>query len=171
MDGPEPQLIPTNSPVRITHIDSIGKTTKQFAYKLDAVAKTPKKDFLVNGLTDILEYEKDKFFIIERSYASGLGNQGNTIRIYKADATDATNILEIDGLIDAKYVPATKELLFDFEQVRSQLTNKSIDNIEGICFGPKLENGNKTLILVSDNNFNSLGEQLNQFILLEIQLN
>ena len=52
--------------------------------------------------------------------------------------------------------------------LRDKLTNHIIDNIEGISFGPTLYNGNKSLLLVADNNFNKFGDQLNQFILLEI---
>ena len=136
--------------------------------QLDPIAKVPKDNFAVNGLTDLLEYDTDKFFVIERSYSSGLGNQGNTIRIFKVIAIEATNTLTVERLKNANYRTATKELLFDFEEVRDQLTTKSIDNIEGISFGPILPNGNKTILLVADNNFNKLGEQLNQFILLEI---
>ena len=43
-----------------------------------------------------------------------------------------------------------------------------IDNIEGITLGPKLSNGNQSLILVADDNFQVYGKQLNQFLLLEI---
>ena len=168
-DGPEPKIEKTNSPVRITYIDGVTKIpAKQFALQLDPIAKVPKDNFAVNGLTDLLEYETDKFFVIERSYSSGLGNQGNTIKIFKVSASEATNTLGIERLNNADYRTATKELLFDFEEVRDQLTNESIDNIEGISFGPILPNGNKTMLLVADNNFNKLGEQLNQFILLEI---
>ncbi len=169
IDGPEPKLIPTNSPVRITYVNTgTNKIEKQFGYLLDPIAKEPKGDFAVNGLSDILEYAKDQFFAIERSYSSGLGNQGNTIKIFNVDATKATNILKIKSLKDKDYERATKELLFDFESVRDKLTNNSIDNIEGITFGPTSPNGNRTLLLVADNNFNRLEKQLNQFILLEI---
>jgi len=168
-DGPEPQLKKTISPVRITHINTItDEADFQFAYLLDPIAKQPKNEFAVNGLTDILEYDKDKFFVLERSYSSGLGNQGNTIKVFKVDATKATNTLKMDSLNEMNYTSATKELLLDFERFRDKLTNNSIDNIEGISFGPNLANGNKSLLLVSDNNFNRLGKQLNQFILLEI---
>ena len=169
IDGPEPQLIKTNSPVRITYIDALtNKAVNQFAYLLDPIAKQPKGDFAVNGLTDILEYDKNKFFVIERSYSSGWGNQSNTIKIFNIDATEVTNTLEMDNLSEDDYIPATKELLLDFENLRDKLTHNRIDNIEGISFGPILSNGNKTLILVSDNNFNRFEKQLNQFILLEI---
>ncbi len=169
VDGPEPQLIKTNSPVRITYVDATShQPEKQFAYALDSITKQPKGNFAVNGLTDILEYTKDNFFIIERSYSSGLGTQGNTVKIFKATISKATNILEFSNLKGANYITATKELIFDFEKIRDQLTNNSVDNIEGITFGPTLPNGNRTLLLVSDNNFSKFEKQLNQFILLEI---
>lgn len=168
-DGPEPKITATKSPIRITYIDNqTKKPTKQFTYLLDKIAKKPNGNFAVNGLTDILEYKSNHFFVIERSYSSGLGTQGNTIKIFSIDTSKATNTLTNNNLLTSDYIPATKVLLFDFESVRSLLTNESIDNIEGITFGPKLKNGNNTLILVADNNFNKLGKQLNQFIILEI---
>ncbi|MBT8385257.1 MAG: esterase-like activity of phytase family protein, partial [Bacteroidia bacterium] len=168
-DGVEPALVITNSPVRITYIDEESNLpTKAFAYQLGLIAKAPKGNFAVNGLTDILMYEKDKFYVVERSYSSGLGNQGNTVKIFNVDASKATNIFDFDTLKEGSYIPAKKELLFDFESIKDSLTEKSIDNIEGISFGPSLANKNKTLLLVADNNFNKLGPQKNQFILLEI---
>jgi len=172
IDGPEPKITTTKSPIRITYIDNqTKKPTKQFTFLLDKIDKKPLSDFAVNGLTDILEYRLNQFFVIERSYSSGLGNQGNTIKIFNIDASKASNTLTNNNLLNSNYIPATKALLFDFESVRDLLTDKSIDNIEGITFGPKLENGNRTLILVADNNFNKLGKQLNQFMLLEILTN
>ena len=168
-DGPEPKITQTNSPVRITYIDaSSKKPEKQFAYNLDLITKPPMGSFAVNGLTEILEYKEDEFLVIERSYSSGLGNQSNTIKIFKITASKASNTLAVNSLLNSNYRPATKELLFDFESVRNQLTDRSIDNIEGISFGPILSNGNKSLLLIADNNFNKLGKQLNQFILMEI---
>ena len=168
-DGPEPKLTETKSPVRITYVDSkTQKPTKQFAYLLDKIAKKPKGNFAVNGLTDLIEYEKDKFIVIERSFSSGLGTLGNTVKLFKIDAAKATNTLTRNNLKDVNYLVAKKELLFDFESVRGWLTDNIIDNVEGVSLGPTLENGNKTLILVADNNFNKLGLQLNQFVLLEI---
>lgn len=171
-DGSEPQFSPTKSPVRITYINSKTKRPeKQFAYFLDAVAKKAVGNFSVNGLTDLIQYDKNTFLVIERSYSSGLGSQGNTIKLFMVDASKTTNTLNIDSLKNADFVAARKELLLNFEDLRDQLTNHSIDNIEGITFGPLLPNGNKSLILISDNNFNKLEKQLNQFILLELDPN
>ena len=59
-------------------------------------------------------------------------------------------------------------MLVNFEDFKAHLTEGIIDNIEGITLGPVLENGNGSLVLVSDDNFQLYGKQLNQFILLEI---
>ena len=169
VDGPEPQFTPTKSPIRITYISSITKSAeKQFAYFLEPLAKKAMGNFSVNGLTDLVQYNANTFLILERSYSSGLGNQGNTIKLFKANVSDVTNTINMNILKDSEFIPAKKKLLVNFENLRDRLTDKSIDNIEGITFGPKLLNGHQSLILVSDNNFNILGKQFNQFILLEL---
>lgn len=41
-----------------------------------------------------------------------------------------------------------------------------IDNVEGITFGPKLANGNQSLVLVTDNNFSD--KQKTQVLVFEV---
>lgn len=167
-DGPKPNFKETTSPVRFTYFNKAGEATKQFAYLLDRVGKIPLGDFAVNGVTDVLAYAKNKFLIIERSYSSGYGNQGNVIKLYAVDHTNAVNTINYKRLTKGNYYSVKKELIFDFSTVQEQLTNKSIDNIEGLCFGPTLPNGNRSIILISDNNFNKDKNQINQFILMEV---
>lgn len=170
-DGPKPKLIRTKSPVRITYFDKKSKqAVKQFPYLLEPIAKIPWLYFAVNGVSDLLQYAPNKFLIVERGFAAGHGSNGNTVRIFDVDATMATNTLEKSNLNVAFYNPAKKELVFDFKWIAEFLSREFIDNIEGITFGPRLPNGNRSLILISDNNFNSLGEQLNQVILMEFKI-
>lgn len=170
-DGDEPQLTKGNYPVRISKINkNTGTLNFQFAYQLEPIPKNskPSNKFIVNGLPEILEIENNRFLFVERAYASGHKNGGNTVKIFLVDASNASDISKIESLKKANYIPATKTLLFDFESIRSQLTNGIVDNIEGITFGKNLANGNRTLIVVSDNNFNKFSKQLNQIIVLEI---
>ncbi|MBW1297536.1 esterase-like activity of phytase family protein [Aquimarina litoralis] len=169
LDGKEPTFQSSGAPVRITHFDiNTRKTDFQFTYPLDKLTKDPKEKFGVNGVTDLLQLSKNKFIIIERGYAAGYGTQGNTVRLYLADLKNATNTLGFDKLKNQKYQVAKKQLLFDFESVRSKLTNHIVDNIEGITLGPILSNGNQSLILIADNNFSPVSKQINQLILLEL---
>lgn len=169
-DGEEPTFHKTQSPIRITYFDNqTKKATKQFAYQLEKIDKPAKGKVNLNGVTAILEYAENRFLVIERIYQSGYGTLGNAVRIFKATVEGtSTNTLDIQSLRDKKYIPLKKELLFDFESVKNKLTDGIIDNIEGITFGPKLYNGNQSLVLVSDDNFQLYGKQLNQFLLLEI---
>ena len=169
-DGVEPGFTKTQSPVRITYFNTATKkASKQFAYQLEPISKVAKGNINLNGVTAILEYAENKFFIIERTYQNGYGAYGNIIRIFDAEITlETTNILGSEGLINSKFTPLTKRLLVNFEDFKEHLTEGIIDNIEGITLGPVLENGNESLVLVSDDNFQLYGKQLNQFILLEI---
>lgn len=169
-DGEEPTFHKTQSPIRITYFNKEKKEAeKQYAYELEKIDKPSKGNVNLNGVTSILEYKKGVFFVIERIYQSGYGSYGNVVRIFKASVEkETTNTLEVSSLKNQKYVPLKKELLIDFSAVQEKLTDGIIDNIEGITFGPNLSNGNQSVILVSDDNFQVYGKQLNQFILLEI---
>ena len=170
VDGAAPTFKKTSSPIRITYFDKkTKKAIKQFAYKLEQIDKPMKGNVNVNGVTAILEYKEGSFLVVERAYKSGFGPFGNTVKIFEASIDQkTTNILGIDSLRVSKYVSLKKRLVFNFNDVKQQLTEGIIDNIEGITFGPKLANGNQSLLLVSDNNFQAFGQQLNQFILMEI---
>jgi len=169
LDGSKPKLFPTKSPIRITHFNTeTGQATDQFVMELEGITKIPWKYFAVNGLTELIEYSPKKFLVLERAFSAGHGSFGNTVRIFDVNAEGASNTLELENLRIEKYKEATKQLVFDFKSVKKKLTEGIIDNIEGMTFGPELPNGNRTLILISDNNFNSLGKQLNQVILMEV---
>ncbi|MBQ0732984.1 esterase-like activity of phytase family protein [Aquimarina celericrescens] len=170
-DGPEPTTTDTESPVRITFLNkTTGIAERQFAYELDPVARAAMfgTSFEVNGLVEIIEYDNNKFLALERSFASGYLDGGNNVKIYKIDATNATNTLNINSLATETYAKATKTLLFDFETIRSQLTRSTVDNLEGITFGAELEDGSRTLAVISDNNFNSFFPQLTQLIVFRV---
>ncbi len=170
-DGPKPKIYATNSSVRITKFNKETQAAEsQFAYKLDGISKLPINWFAVNGVTEILEYAKDKFLVLERAYSAGYGSNGNTVKIFDVDASKATNTLKMKNLRKSDYQNAEKRLVFDFKSVKNFLTEETIDNIEGMTFGPDLPNGKKSLILVSDDNFSSFSDQITQFILLELEI-
>lgn len=169
-DGEEPTFTETQSPIRITYFDKLTqKATKQFAYQLENITKLAKGDINLNGVTAILEYKENHFFIVERTYQNGYGSHGNIVRVFEASIDkESTNVIDIESLKETNFIPLKKKLIFNFSDVSDKLTEGIIDNIEGITFGPKLLNGNQSLLLISDDNFQVYGKQLNQFILMEI---
>lgn len=169
-DGPTSKLYRTTSPIRVTYFNTTSKSpVKQFAYLLGSLRNFPLLPFGINGVSAILEYDSGQFLVLERSFIAG---HGFGAQLFLANSRQASNTLDKNNLrkkIKKKEItPAEKRLLFDFRSIRRQLHHKKLDNLEGIALGPKLANGHQTLILISDNNFNSPLNQLNQVILMEI---
>ncbi len=164
-DGSEAGYPHTHSPLRFTYYDTKTKqATKEFIYELSPLPLQNTSNNDMNGVSDILEYKENEFLVIERAFQSK-----NVIRIFKVSVEEnSTNSLNMNSLNYAEYIPLKKELIFDFESIRTELTNQKIDNIEGVTFGETLPNGNKTIIFISDDNFQNYGLQLNQFILFEL---
>ncbi len=162
-DGPRAMLIDTTAWIRFFKYDvKSKKQLQQYAYKLDPVAypATPSDAFKINGIPDILSMGNNKLLVMERSFSTG--KMACTIKIYKADLSNATNIRNNKSLQQhTHFTPASKQLILNFNNLGIY-----VDNVEGMTFGPNLPNGHKTLVCVADNNFAVL--EKTQFFLFEI---
>lgn len=164
-DGPAATLA-TASPARILRYNlANGTLQKQYVYMTDRVAETPvpATAFSVNGLVELLPLDDDHLIAMERSFSVGAPGTGNKIRLYSVDLDDATDVNGLDRLADARRPvrPVHKELLFDLDALGLPL-----DNVEGMVLGPRLPDGRRSLVLVSDNNF--AAAQFTQFLLFAI---
>lgn len=147
---------------RITVQTRTGQLLAQYPYKMEPVfaESRPQPDLGMNGIASILAVDPvdpAKVLVLERSFVFGVGNK---IRIYEADLRGATNVLDAP-LGNAR--PAAKRLLVDLADVGL----RNIDNVEAMTWGPRLPSGERTLILVSDNNF--ADNQITQFIALAVR--
>jgi hypothetical protein len=134
----------------------------QYAYQIDPVPypANPPGAFKVNGVSDILYVGNNKFIVVERAWSTG--RVPSDIRIYIADATKADDISSIASIRSQPLHRSMKKtLLLDFNTI-----GRFVDNIEGVTFGPVLPNGHRSLIFVSDDNFDK--RQKTQFLLFEI---
>lgn len=162
-DGP--LATPDNgSVVRITRLDRAGKVLGQYAYPIEPVASRPAPGREAdNGVSEILAVNDHQVLVVERAgVANADGVYTNHVRIYAMDTEGATDIQAIAALAGAVYVPARKRLLLDLE--KSGLPR--VDNIEGISWGPRLENGRRSLVMISDDNFNP--QQVTQILAFEV---
>jgi hypothetical protein len=137
------------------------KNTAQFGYQLEPIARepNPKGAFGVNGVSAIQYYGKNQLLVVERSYSSG--TQACTIKVFLCDLKKATNVKNHPSLQNQKIELASKKLILNMDDL-----GIFIDNIEGLSFGPKLANGNPSIIFVSDNNFSD--KQKTQLLVFEL---
>jgi hypothetical protein len=149
---------------RVTQYDRSGNVLKQIAYPIDAIPVAPATGKSAdNGVSEMLAVDDHRFLMIERAGVQGAdGNYKDYIRLYEMDVSNATDINAIASLKGATFTAATKRLVLDL----TTLNLPVLDNIEGIAWGPKLANGHDSLVLVSDDNFNST--QVTQFLAFDV---
>jgi hypothetical protein len=154
---------------RFTKFDLTGKVIGQYAYPVDPIQRKPAQPDSDNGVSEILALDSNRLLVIERSGVHGLDGKWTLyIRLYEADAEGATDVSGLSALKGADYKPLKKRLVLDLSKM-PELGSKdlqTVDNIEGVSFGPTLADGNRSLVLVSDNNFNKY--QVTQFLAFEV---
>jgi hypothetical protein len=152
------------SVTRITRMSRRGRVLGQYAYYVNPIpAKLASGKFADNGISEILALDDRRLLVLERSAVEGETSWKNYIRIYEADIARATNVSGVRSLRKATYTLTTKRFLLDLS---NDPAIGHVNNIEGMAFGPRLANGNRSLVLVSDNNFNPA--QVTQFLAFEV---
>jgi hypothetical protein len=149
---------------RLTRLDRDDKVLAQFAYPLDPIQAVPTGKNGDNGIGEILALDDTHALVLERSGVEGAdGIWKLYIRIYAIDTAGATEIAAVPSLASANYIPVAKRLVIDLAKTADI---GPVDNIEGMSWGPTLADGKRSLVLVSDNNFNPA--QVTQFLAFEI---
>ncbi len=148
--------------IRLLHyvINSIGSPilVAEHLYLLDAA----EPEIISNGLTELLSLSKEGYFLsLERTF----GFIGVGAKIYQVVVGNATDTSNIGSLEDISNIQALKKkLLFDLKNLDIDL-----DNVEGMTLGSRLPDGSRSLILITDDNFNA--EQETQLLLFRLKEN
>jgi len=159
-DGPA--ATPTNGSVaRILRfrLDE-GQFARAFASPVDPVTAVPvpPSAFSVNGLVELLPLNNQFLLAMERSFSVGVGN---AVTLHIVGLPGAEDVSTLDSLAGADIQAVTKTEVLDLTTL-----GLTLDNLEGMTFGPGLANGRKSLLIVSDNNFTP--GQVSQFLLFAV---
>lgn len=140
--------------VRLQKFDGAMRPLAQYAYTVDPYPKRIASPFFlagsdVSGLSELLALEDGRLLALERSFAGDSAGYANfRIRIYVVDVKGATDVSQGElaaGLVGRVYTPARKTLLWE---LNSGFTNS---NFEGMALGERLANGDRSLLLIADN--------------------
>ena len=140
---------------------SFGAFIAQYAYPVDPAPHGAIVPIVaaLNGVTEMLALTPSRFLVLERAYAVGFGFRA---KLFESSIDGATDIKDTAALAQTPAIkPMKKRLVLDFATL-----GIAIDNLEGVCFGPTLANGHRTLVFVSDDNFNP--GQITQFLAFEV---
>ncbi len=138
-------------PLHKGQYDTAKRTTYEYPFSRCSCSHGIFNGMMGNGVSEILAFKDDpnKLLVLERCFS---GFQVHVL-LFLATIPPTGNKIQ-------------KELLFNFNSnSKFDAANKSFapDNLEGMAWGP-LENGKRTLYMVSDNNYNYF--QKNQVVKL-----
>jgi hypothetical protein len=156
-ENPEPQ-----SSIRFLHygINPIGEPllVAEHLYLLEPNSE----GVIYNGLTGLTTLDREGYFLsLERTF--GLYGHGAKIfQVVVGNATDTSRVESLRGN-PSTIQPMQKQLLLDLSSL-----GISLDNLEGITIGPRLQDGSLSLLLVSDDNFRD--DQVTQFLLFRLKI-
>ena len=138
-----------------------GEVDRTFVYPVDAVAAepVPPTAFSVNGLVELLPLNNQFLLAMERSFSVGVGN---AVTLHLVGLPGADDVTGLDSLVGADVQPVTKTEVLDLNTL-----GLTLDNLEGMTFGPRLADGRRSLLIVSDNNFTP--GQVSQFLLFAVR--
>ena len=146
------------SPVRIVKYSKSGKVLGHYPYLVSPVPNPTGLRTLKggNGLVELLALDENTLLTMERSWVATLKKV--YIRIYQVNLEEGVDVSLVESLRTVgKDIPFLKKtLVLDLETLLPLPDEeyRSLDNIEGMSFGPDLPDGSQTLFLVSDGNFN-----------------
>ena len=149
---------------RILKIDLLTGETHEYVYVLDAINRG-------QGVCEILAINDHEFLVVERDNRSNLQTppQAPTRKtIYKINLTGATDVSGIAslpaGALPAGVTPVGKQLFINLLDADLNLAATIPEKIEGLAWGPDLEDGRHVLYVISDNDLNpSLATQIYAF--------
>ena len=153
--------------IRISHLNKDGTVVAQYPYRME--------DMLNNGVSELLAINNKSFLVMERAWdgkspqTEPTSESHNSIRIYRVELADATDISGQETLTSGSVQPVSKTLIFDSKSLADVLNtwDTKVDNVEGMSFGPKLPDGHSSLIIVSDDNFLT-SQRKTQFIVFRV---
>jgi len=132
----------TSTKVRLQALTPGGVSAGQWGYTVSGDIVEGTVGNVNAGVSDLVALPGGSLLVLERSAGLVSGSLDFRDRIFLVDVTGATDVTGRASLTAGGYVPAAKTLLWEgfFPD----------DNFEGIALGPLLPNGDRSLLLVSD---------------------
>lgn len=113
----------------------------QWVYRTGRVKGGTFHGVSASGVSDLCELPDGTLIVLEREMSRTILPRFR-MRLYQVDFTGATEVSGIAALKGAEWKPVRKSRIYE------ELTGRA--NYEGMCLGPELPDGSRTLILVSD---------------------
>lgn len=141
--------------LRFTQMDRQGRLLRQVAYPLEPLPTGERSPHDQNGVAEILALDDERLLVLERSIllAPRTRKANSLARLFVVDLKSASDIQNLSTLEGQDFRPLHKRQLLEI----ADLGLAHQDMLEGMAWGPRLPDGRRSLVLVSDDNFDQFG--------------
>ncbi|MFO1002428.1 MAG: esterase-like activity of phytase family protein [Planctomycetaceae bacterium] len=134
---------------RLIQIELATGRIKEFVYRMDSPD---------NGNSEILACGPDQYLVLERDSQSG--ESAGYRKLIRIDLSHATDVVTREtlpsGELPPEIVAVERSVYLDFLAPQWKLAGATMpEKIEGLTYGPALADGRKTLLVGTDNDFES----------------
>jgi hypothetical protein len=133
---------------RILEVDTVTGDAREFLYTLDDKS---------NGVSEIVAVNEHQFLVLERDGRAG--SQATFKKLFLIDITGATDVRAVKQLpttgVPTGVTAVAKSQFLDMLDPAFGLAGATFpEKLEGLAFGPDLDDGRHLLIITNDNDFN-----------------
>jgi hypothetical protein len=152
LKGDGEQATPENgakNKLRLLTFDDSLTLKGQYFYEMDAPEAELASSQYAMGVSALAALDNGQLLVLEREFCVAPSKIGSTVqcRIYRVTPT-AGDIMPATASIQGKK-PLEKQLVAEWDSAIG-LLSFSLANYEGMCLGPKLQDGRQVLVLISD---------------------
>ena len=136
--------------VRLVALDDSLRLVGHYAYRLDKKRKSSEGAVYAWGVSEIVAAGDGRLLVMERDFYVPRLKVGASVRcrLYEVCPDDGRRISS-DKAITVGFGPLPKRLVWE-NKTRLGLFVRSLANYEGACLGPRLADGSRVLVMVSD---------------------
>ena len=138
--------------LRFVGFDNSLKPMESYIYQMDLLKATNKTATSLYGVPSLLALDDGRIIVMEREGYFPKKQYGAWVRIklYIVNPGQSKAVsLDTPMSRVGEYSVMSKELICEFV-TRLRLGSMNLSNYEGMCLGPKLNDGRQTLILIAD---------------------
>ncbi len=162
-DGPQSSCRDTEvrNHLRLVAFDDSLRPVTSYVYCMDTPKEHSRKAISIHGVPSIIALDDGRLIIMEREGCFPRKEYGSRVRIklYMVDPKRATPVSLNTPMADVKEeMYLQKELITSFT-TRLRIGKMNLANYEGMCLGPKLQDGRQTILLIADSQ-NGMGNWL-----------
>jgi len=145
--------------IEYTRRNGMYHPSREFAYEIEPLERPLyPASIAVNGLVELLAVDGAELLALERGYVESADGKSsmNRIRLFRIDINGASDVAGHTALRGTHgVIPVRKTLLTDVNALPGLSPSlRNLENFEGMAWGPAGRDGQRPLVMVSDDNFN-----------------